>query len=122
MAGTIVRGADGSVGAPDSEVSEPRLHSHVTGRLPVDHLLATPRVCCHRCDALRHLQSNRCTRTWLETGHGNFCLHCFVVVAGGLADDHGLRLAGVDCLQQSFGIARRATRVRSTGSRNRPRR
>ncbi len=36
-------------------------------------------------------------RTWLETGRGNFCLRCFIVVAGGLADDHGTRVAGVDC-------------------------
>jgi hypothetical protein len=43
-------------------------------------------------------------RTWVETGHGSFCLGCFVLAAGGTTADHGTGLAGVDCLSPSFGL------------------
>jgi hypothetical protein len=90
--------ADGAV-----RLREPLLHSHVGDGLPPRHPLAHARVRCDRCEALLHLQSNGCMRTWIESGRGNFCLRCFVVVAGGLARDD-TRLAGVDCLPAAFGL------------------
>ena len=89
-------------------VEEPRLHSHVSDALPTDHPLATTRVYCDRCDTLLHRQANSCMRTWLETGCDNFCLGCFIVVAGGLTspgDD--IRLAGADYLTRNFGLPAR---------------
>ena len=82
---------------------EPLIHSHVTDILPGNHPFADRRVYCTRCDALLHMQTNRCMRTWIESGRGNYCLRCFVVVAGGLAPDE-TRLAGVDCLAPTFGL------------------
>lgn len=84
-------------------MSEPRIHSHVTDRLPDDHPLADRRVYCDRCETLLHLQTNSCMRTWIETGCGNYCMRCFVVAAGGLAPDQ-TRLGGVDCLPRSFAL------------------
>jgi hypothetical protein len=85
---------------------EPLLHSHVADRLPDDHPLARSRVRCDRCESLLHLPSNSCMRTWVETGHGNFCVRCFVLAAGGLVPDDPSRLGGVDCLPPSFGLPR----------------
>jgi hypothetical protein len=85
---------------------EPRIHSHVTGRLPDTHPLARSRVSCERCESLVHLASNSCVRTWIETGRGNFCLPCFAVVAGGATRDDRSQLAGLDCLPPSFGLGR----------------
>ena len=93
--------------APAREAArEPRIHSHVADGLPEGHPLARARVRCARCEALVHLPSNSCMRTWVETGRGNFCLRCFVLAAGGMTPDHRSELAGVDCLPPSFGIAR----------------
>jgi hypothetical protein len=91
-----------------SRYVEPRIHSHVTDCLPERHPLAQTRVCCDCCDALVHLKSNSCMRTWVETGSGNFCLRCFVLAAGGTRPDHGSELAGVDCLPSTFGISPQA--------------
>jgi hypothetical protein len=85
---------------------EPRIHSHVTDRLPDRQPLARSRVRCDRCESLVHRQNNSCMRTWVETGRGNFCLRCFVLAAGGTTPDHRSELAGVDCLSPSFGIGR----------------
>lgn len=82
---------------------EPLLHTHVVDGLPDGHPLASERVHCDRCEELLHSQRNSCMRTWIETGRGNFCIRCFVVVAGGLAPDH-TRLSGVDCLPPHFGL------------------
>lgn len=84
--------------------TEPRLHSHVIDRLPEDHPLATRLVSCERCEAILHLRSNRCVRTWVESGRGNYCLYCFVVAVGALARNHADRLASGDCLPRSFGL------------------
>jgi hypothetical protein len=89
-----------SVGA-----EEPRLHSHVTDRLPTGHPLAFTRVYCDRCETLLHMQTNSCMRTWIESGRGNYCVRCFVVVAGGLSPDD-TRLSGVDCLGRAFALGR----------------
>jgi hypothetical protein len=86
--------------------NEPRLHSHVVDRLPDNHPLAHSRVRCDRCESLLHLPSNSCMRTWVETGHGNFCVRCFVVAAGGLVPEDRSHLGGVDCLPPSFGLSR----------------
>jgi hypothetical protein len=86
--------------------AEPRIHSHVTDRLPERHPLARSRVHCDRCESLLHLPSNTCMRTWIETGEGNYCLRCFVLAAGGPTPDYRSQLAGVDCLPPSFGIGR----------------
>ena len=91
--------------------AEPLLHSHVTDALAPGHPLAGARVYCDRCDALLHMQTNSCMRTWIESGRGNFCVRCFIVTAGGLAPDD-TRLGGVDCLSRSFGLHGRGT-VRS---------
>ena len=82
---------------------EPQLHTHVLDSLAETHPLAYARVHCDRCNTLLHLQSNSCMRTWLETGRGNYCVRCFLLVAGGLSPDE-TRLAGADCLPQSFGL------------------
>jgi hypothetical protein len=87
----------------EEDLPEPRIHSHVTGRLSGGHPLADTRVYCNRCDTLLHMQTNKCMRTWVESGSGNFCMRCFIVAAGGLAPDE-TRLGGVDCLPRSFGI------------------
>jgi hypothetical protein len=71
--------------------AEPRLHSRVTDRLPDDHPLATSRVSCGRCETILHLQGNRCVRTWIESGSGNFCLYCFVVAVGEIAPNASRR-------------------------------
>ncbi len=89
--------------APGRLSIEPLLHSNVADGLPADHPLAATRVFCDRCQTLLHLQSNSCMRTWLETGRGNFCLRCFIVVAGGFAPDE-TRLGGADCLARRFGL------------------
>jgi hypothetical protein len=86
-----------------TRVREPRIHSHVTDRLPDSHPLARSRVSCERCETLVHLASNSCARTWIETGRGNFCLPCFAVAAGATPDDRS-QLAGLDFLSPSFGI------------------
>ncbi len=65
--------------------AEPRIHSHVTDRLPGDHPLADERVYCDRCETLLHMQTNSCMRTWIESGCGNYCMRCFIVVARGFA-------------------------------------
>jgi hypothetical protein len=85
---------------------EPQIHSHVTDRIPDRHRLARARVRCDRCGSLLHLPSNRCMRTWVETGQGNFCMRCFVLAAGGATPDHRSQLAGVDCLPTSFGLTK----------------
>ena len=92
--------------APSAVHSEPQLHSHVVDRLPNAHPLARTRVRCDRCESLLHLPSNSCMRTWVETGHGNFCVRCFVLAAGGLVPADPSRLGGVDCLPPSFGLPR----------------
>jgi hypothetical protein len=86
---------------------EPLVHSHVTGALAPDHRLAHARVYCDRCEALLHLQSNSCLRTWIESGRGNYCVRCFIVAAGGLAPDE-TRLGGVDSLSSDFGLEGRS--------------
>jgi hypothetical protein len=90
-----------------TRVREPRIHSHVTDRLPESHPLARLRVSCERCESLVHLASNTCVRTWIETGRGNFCLPCFSVVAGGATRDDRSQLAGLDRLSPSFALGRR---------------
>ena len=87
----------------DDVRSEPRVHSHITDCLPANHPLARQRVYCDRCDTLLHMLTNSCMRTWIESGRGNYCMRCFIVVAGGLAPAE-TRLAGVDCLSRSFGF------------------
>jgi hypothetical protein len=89
-----------------TRVREPRIHSHVTSRLPDSHPLARSRVSCERCESLVHLASNSCVRTWIETGRGNFCLPCFAVVAGGATPDDRSQLAGLDRLSPSFDLGR----------------
>jgi hypothetical protein len=90
-------------GTTSAAPAEPRLHSHVGDGLAADHPLAQMRIYCDRCDSLLHLQTNSCRRTWIESGRGNFCVRCFIVVAGGLAPDDA-RLGGVDRLPTSFGM------------------
>ncbi len=95
-----------AVGRRRSRVAhEPLLHSHVVDRLPKAHSLARTRVRCDRCESLLHLASNTCMRTWVETGHGDFCVHCFILAAGGLVSDDPSHLGGVDCLPPSFGLS-----------------
>ena len=84
--------------------AEPRMHSHVTDGLPAEHPLAHARVYCDRCQTLLHMQTNSCMRTWIESGRGNHCVRCFLVVGGGLAHNE-MRLPGVDCLSRDFALA-----------------
>jgi hypothetical protein len=86
---------------------EPRIHSHVTDRLPDSHPLARSRVSCERCESIIHLASNSCVRTWIETARGNFCLPCFAVVAGGAPREDRSQLAGLDRLSPSFELGMR---------------
>ena len=89
-----------------TRMREPRIHSHVTGRLPDTHPLARSRVSCKRCESIVHLASNSCMLTWIETGRGNFCLPCFAVIAGGAPPDKRSQLAGLDCLPTTLGLGR----------------
>jgi nucleotide-binding universal stress UspA family protein len=91
--------------APDDS-REPRLHSHISDKLPATHPLAGTRVTCDRCETLLHLQTNSCVRTWVESGRGNFCLRCFILAAGGFARD-GTSLARADSLARDFALPRR---------------
>lgn len=97
--------------------AEPRMHSHVTDRLPAEHPLAYTRVYCDRCETLLHMQTNSCMRTWIESGRGNHCVRCFIVAAGGVAPDE-TRLAGVDCLSPNFALdaPTRRTHIRRRAS------
>jgi hypothetical protein len=91
------------LGSCSTALAEPLLRSHVTDALPAEHPLAHTRVYCDRCKTLLHMQTNSCMRTWIESGRGNHCVRCFIVVAGGLAADD-TRLAGADCLSRSFAL------------------
>ena len=113
--GVLARGAGRRAG-----FREPRLHSHVTDRLPDRHPLARSRVRCDRCESLLHLPSNSCMRTWVETGVGNFCLRCFALTAGGSTPDSRSQLAGVDCLPPSFGLPVAGARTRRDHAGRRP--
>jgi hypothetical protein len=86
-----------------ASVPEPQLHSHITDALPPGHPLAGRRVYCDHCQVLLHLQDDKCVRTWVESGRGNFCLRCFISVAGGLAD-HSTRVSGADRLARDFAL------------------
>jgi hypothetical protein len=90
--------------ACSTPLAEPRLHSHIADGLPADHPLARRRVHCDRCERLLHMQTNRCMRTWIESGRGTHCLRCFIVVAGGFAPDE-TRLGGADRLSAPFALA-----------------
>ena len=105
MTRSLVHGTRAATDGLSSAVrTEPLLHSHVVDRLPNRHPLARTRVRCNRCESLLHLPSNSCMRTWVETGHGNFCVRCFVLAAGGLVSADPSHLGGVDCLPPSFGL------------------
>lgn len=115
MTRSFVHGPAAGANASSSVRSEPLLDSHVVDRLPDAHPLARTRVRCDRCESLLHLSSNSCMRTWVETGHGNFCVRCFALAAGGLLPADPSHLGGVDCLPPSFGLRReRHTRKRSS--------
>jgi hypothetical protein len=89
--------------AAGGRCAEPRLHSQVIDRLPDNHPLAKSRVSCERCEAILHSQSNRCVRTWIESGSGNFCLYCFVVAVGEIAPN-ATRRARADSLPSRFAL------------------
>lgn len=70
---------------------EPLIHSHITDLLPANHPLAYKQVGCKACGALVHAFNNECMRTWVEAGHGNFCLQCFALTGTVLRLDMGLK-------------------------------
>ena len=90
-----------------STFTEPRLHSHISDQLPADHQLATRRLSCERCETILHVQTNQCLRTWVESGRGNYCLYCFVVVVGELVPT-ATRLAGAERLPSRFAFQEKA--------------
>jgi len=106
---------NGLIGHAAATPSEPLLHSHVTDALPPGHPLAYMRVYCDRCGTLVHMQTNGCMRTWIESGRGNHCVRCFIVVAGLLGADDS-RLAGVDCLSRDFRLDARLPASRAGGA------
>lgn len=67
-------------------MNEPKIHSHITDRLPEGHPLAYERVVCKRCGGSVHMSNNECMQTWVETGVGGYCLRCFEVYAGPCVD------------------------------------
>jgi len=72
--------------------SEPNIHSHITDVLDDSHPLAYETVYCDKCrSAMLHAANNECMQTWIETGKGNFCTHCFCTMGiEVLEDDMGL--------------------------------
>ena len=59
---------------------EPLIHSHITGGLDEKHPLAYSCVSCKRCKDTVHTYSNKCMTSWVETGKGNFCFKCFMIL------------------------------------------
>ena len=55
---------------------EPQIHSHITDCLSDLHPLAWRAVMCSTCSTSLHV-GNECMTTWIETGHGSFCVPCF---------------------------------------------
>lgn len=75
-------------------IGEPRIHSHIVDCLPDDHNYAFVSVYCKRCCEMVHAFNNECMQSWVECGRGEYCLSCFIHVAGDVAvlvDDLGLR-------------------------------
>jgi hypothetical protein len=102
--------------ASASTRTEPQLHSNISDQLPANHQLATRRVSCERCEAILHLQTNQCVRTWVESGRGNYCLYCFAVAVGELAPT-ATRLGGAECLLESFALGLEGRTLRSQAAR-----
>jgi hypothetical protein len=94
-------------GGSATALTDPWLHTRVTDHLPADHQLATRRISCERCETILHLQNNRCVRTWVESGRGNYCLYCFVVAVGELAPT-STRLPGAERLPSRFALRKKA--------------
>lgn len=57
---------------------EPKIHSHLTDKLPESHPLAYTSIGCKICTTPLHVSHNECMGTWIETGKGNFCFNCFI--------------------------------------------
>lgn len=72
---------------PDFDISEPKIHSHITDVLPDDHRLARESIFCEKCGDMLHAFNNECMQTWVETGRGNFCLKCFAATRGEVLED-----------------------------------
>ena len=75
-----------------SAPKDPCIHSHIEDVLPDDHPLAFVTVDCTTCGVTLHHHGNKCMRTWVETGRGNFCVPCFAAIPDveSLDDDFGL--------------------------------
>lgn len=81
---------------------DPILHTHVEDVLPDAHPRAFETILCDGarygwpCREMLHAFNNECMTTWVETGKGNFCLACFVAIAGNeaeaLEEDWGLEI------------------------------
>ena len=81
-----------------NELTEPKIHSHITVMLPDDHPLAYMHTHCAKCGDLVHAGNNMVMQTWIETGKGCFCVACFnflhIHEAMHLREDWGLPESG----------------------------
>ncbi len=75
-------------------MKEPQIHSHITDELPKDHPLAFESVYCSACGGMLHCDNNECMQTWIEAGHGNWCIKCFAKIHGVDMLRYGFRLDG----------------------------
>jgi len=58
-------------------MQEPKIHSHIEDCLPDNHPKALEDIHCENCTDLVHANNNECMQTWIETGKGAYCFHCF---------------------------------------------
>jgi hypothetical protein len=85
-----------------SEISEPRIWSHITDVLPDGHPLAHVTVYCAACREMVHAGNNECMQTWVETGRGPHCLPCFVDAVRGAEPDE--QRDGLCVLEDEWGL------------------
>lgn len=66
-------------------ITEPKIWGFVNDFLPNDHKLAWECLHCSKCSCLIHAGYNEVMSTWIETGKGNYCIKCFIIIGGQIA-------------------------------------
>lgn len=55
-----------------------KIHSYIEkATLNEDHPLAYEGISCAICGCMCHSDDNKCMKTWIEMGKGNYCFCCF---------------------------------------------
>lgn len=67
-------------------LAEPKIH-FVFDDLPADRVDAYARIECERCDELLHASNNEQMQPWVETGKGNYCFTCFIMISERYGDN-----------------------------------